>query len=55
MNAMKGRLKVSLLVVGVLVVGFGMYVGFQPEEVEAHPWSCAWMLHKGSPYDTSTE
>ena len=33
----KGWLKVALLVVGVLVVSLGMYVGFQVQDVEAHP------------------
>ena len=31
----KGRLKVSLLVVGVLVAGLGMYAAFQPKPAEA--------------------
>ena len=31
----KGRLKVSLLVIGGLVVCLGMYAGFQPERAEA--------------------
>ena len=32
----KGRLKISLLVVGVLVVGFGMYAAFQSEYAHGH-------------------
>ena len=32
MNAVKGRLKVTLLVIGVLVVGLGMYVSFHVDE-----------------------
>ncbi len=35
MFAAKGQLKVSLLIVGVLVVGLGIYAGFQPERAEA--------------------
>lgn len=35
MFANKGRLKVALLVVGVLVVGLGWYVGFQPHDAHA--------------------
>ncbi len=39
MFATKGRLKVALLVVGVLVVGLGMYGAFHPKQAEAHgPW-----------------
>ena len=37
MFATKGRLKVTLLVVGFLVVSLGMYAGFQVQDVEAHP------------------
>ena len=36
MFATKGRLKVALLVIRVLVVGLGMYAGFQMQEAEAH-------------------
>ena len=36
MFANKGRLKVSLVVVGVLAVGFGWYAGFQVQEADAH-------------------
>ena len=36
MFATKGRLKVSLLVVGVLIVGLGMYGAFQPKQAQAH-------------------
>ena len=36
MFATKGRLKVSLLVVGVLIVGLGMYAGFQVQDADAH-------------------
>ena len=36
MFAIKGRLKVTLFVVGVLVVSLGMYSAFQLEEAEAH-------------------
>ena len=35
MFAIKRRLKVTLLVVGVLVVGFGLYVAFQIDDAEA--------------------
>ncbi len=35
MFATKGQLKVSLLVVGILVVGLGMYAALQHEEAEA--------------------
>jgi hypothetical protein len=35
MFAINGRLKVTLLVVGILVVGLGMYVGFQIDDAEA--------------------
>ncbi len=37
MFAIKGRLKVALMVVGFLVVSLGMYAGFQVQDVEAHP------------------
>ena len=48
MFATKGRLKVSLLVVGVLVVGLGMYGAFQLQEVEANnsSWSCVIMVDR---------
>lgn len=36
MFATKGRLKVTLLVVGILVVGLGMYAAFQVQEADAH-------------------
>ena len=36
MFATKGRLKVALLVVGVLVVGLGMYTGVQVDDVMGH-------------------
>ncbi len=36
MFATKGRLKVLLLVVSLLVVGLGMYAAFQVQEVHAH-------------------
>ena len=55
MFATKGRLKISLLVVGVLVVGFGIFLAIQTKESEAHPWSCAWMLHKESTPSIFTE
>ena len=35
MSAIKGRLKVAVVVVGVLVVGLGIYASFQPEKAEA--------------------
>lgn len=44
MFAVKGRLKVTLLIVGVLVLGLGLHAAFQVQEVEAHPhpgWSCS--------------
>ena len=44
MNAIKGRLKVALLVVGVLVVGLGMYTAFQVQEVEANNSSASCFL-----------
>lgn len=37
MFATKRRLKVALMVVGVLAVGVGMYGGFQVQEADAHP------------------
>ncbi|MYE89329.1 hypothetical protein F4X33_10075 [Candidatus Poribacteria bacterium] len=46
MFIIKGRLKVALLVVGVLVVGLGMYAGFQVQEAEAHSWLCRLRKHK---------
>ena len=36
MFATKGRMKATLLVVGVLVVGLGMYGAFHPKQAEAH-------------------
>ena len=50
----KGRLKVSLLVVGVLVVSLGMYADFQVQDVEAHPhpscsdatWQCCYYISR---------
>ena len=41
MFATKGRVKVSLLVVGFLVVGLGMYAGVQVQEVEAQAGASA--------------
>ncbi len=48
MNAMKGRLKVALLVVGGLLVSLGMYVVFHVSEGEAthSSSSCSLKLHK---------
>lgn len=42
MNARKGRLKVALLVIGVLAVVFGMYGAFQVQEADGHTksWTC---------------
>ena len=47
MFATKGRLKVSLLFVGVLAVGVGMYVGIQVQDVEAthSSFSCVFKVH----------
>ena len=47
MFAVKGRLKVTLLVVGILVVGIGMYAGVQVQDVEAthSSFSCFFKLH----------
>ena len=47
MFAIKGRLKVALLVVGVLVVGLGLYARFQIQEAEAthSSWSCVFKTH----------
>ena len=36
MFAIKGRLKVALLVIGVLAVVFGMYGAFHPKQAAAH-------------------
>ena len=47
MFATKGRLKVSLLFVGVLAVGVGMYAAFQIDNADAHvPDSCSQYTHK---------
>ena len=40
MYAIKGRLKVALLVIGFLAVDLGMYGGFQVQDAEAHTPSC---------------
>ena len=45
----KGQLKVALRVVGVLVVGLGMYGAFQPEVVEAHRYTWTEIFMGGSP------
>ena len=47
MLATKGWMKVTLLVVGVLVVGLGMYVGVQVQDAEAthSSFSCNFKVH----------
>ena len=56
MAAVKGRLKVALLVVGFLVAGLGMYGAFQPHDAEAHgsSWQCPLMKHKKGTESWST-
>ena len=58
MNAVTGRLKATLLVIGVLVVGLGLYAVFQVDEVEAHsPFTCTIMPHAAdfwNPYHSTT-
>ena len=50
MFAAKGRLKVTLLVVGGLVVGLGMMAAFQVDEAEAHKltWTEVFMAQSAS-------
>ena len=61
MFATKGRLKVALMVVGFLVVGFGMYGAVQVREAKAHsPYYCGWyhgLQHRpdsNNPYKSSS-
>ena len=48
MFSTKGRLKVTLFVVGFLVVGLGMYMGVQVQDAEAthSSFSCIFKVHK---------
>ena len=50
MNAIKGRLKVALLVVGILAVGFGLYAAFDIHDAHAHTaaihgWDISYSWH----------
>ena len=50
MFATKGRLKVTLLVVGVLAVGFGLYAAFDIHDAHAHTaaihsWDISYAWH----------
>ena len=44
------RFKGTLLLVGLLTVGFGLIAAFQVQEVDAHtPWGCFWLSHRANP------
>ena len=51
MFAIKGRLKVVLLVVGFLAAGLGMYEAFRPQQAEAH---CSTVGRVHDDYDWKT-